>query len=192
LVTQLEIVRGPEPTSHTHTSWITLHGRSIDTSCATCHEPVDDAMDYTELIGKPPADGSFCGNSACHGPDWEYTGFKATELIPILERQLYILQNTSPYLLEGVPLNYDATFAAMFNGRCVFCHGPVNPDAELNLSSYDAILAGSSSGAILISGDPDNSLLIQRQSEPRDHFGQVLDEELEALREWIAAGAPEK
>jgi hypothetical protein len=43
----------------------------------------------------------------------------------------------------------------------------------------------------MIPGDPDGSLIVQRQSGSRDHFGQMLDDELEAVREWIAAGAPE-
>jgi nitrate/TMAO reductase-like tetraheme cytochrome c subunit/mono/diheme cytochrome c family protein len=191
LVTNLELVRGPEPPSHTHSSWITLHGKAIDSSCAACHEPADDSIDYTQLEGKPPPGDSFCGNEACHGPDWEFTGFDSPELQPVLERQTYILLNTSPYLLEGVPRNYDETFRAMFNGRCAGCHSGNNPEAGLDLSSYDAIMAGSPDGPGLIPGDPDGSLIIQRQSEPEPHFGQVLPDELEALREWIAAGAPE-
>jgi nitrate/TMAO reductase-like tetraheme cytochrome c subunit len=191
LVTELELVRGPEPPSHTHSSWITLHGKVIDSSCAACHTPADDSVDYTQLTGKPLADGSFCGNSACHGPDWEFTGFDSPELVPVLERQKYILLNTSPYLLEGVPRNYEETFKAMFNGRCTGCHSGNNPEAGLDLSSYETILAGSPDAPVLISGDPDGSLIIQRQSQSEPHFGQVLPDELEALREWIAAGALE-
>lgn len=191
LVTNLELVRGPEPPSHTHSSWITLHGKAIDSSCAACHEPADDSIDYTQLEGKPPPGDSFCGNEACHGPDWEFTGFDSPELQPVLERQTYILLNTSPYLLEGVPRNYDETFRAMFNGRCAGCHSGNNPEAGLDLSSYDAIMAGSPDGPGLIPGDPDGSLIVQRQSQSEPHFGQVLPDELEALREWIAAGAPE-
>lgn len=191
LVTNLELVRGPEPPSHTHSSWITLHGKVIDSSCAACHTPADDSIDYTQLTGKPPADSSFCGNAACHGPDWVFTGFDSPELQPVLERQKYILQNTSPYLLEGVPRNYEETFKALFNGRCAGCHSGNNPEAGLDLSSYEAILAGSPDAPVLISGDPDGSLIIQRQSQSEPHFGQVLPDELEALREWIAAGTPE-
>ena len=191
LVTNLELVRGPEPPSHTHSSWITLHGKVIDSSCAACHTPAEDSIDYTQLTGKPPADGSFCGNSACHGPDWEFTGFDSPDLEPVLERQKYILLNTSPYLLDGVPHNYEETFKALFNGRCAGCHSGSNAEAGLDLSSYKAILAGSPDGPALIPNDADGSLIIQRQTQPEPHFGQVLPDELEALRDWIAAGAPE-
>jgi nitrate/TMAO reductase-like tetraheme cytochrome c subunit len=191
LVTNIELVRGPEPPSHTHTSWITLHGRVIDSSCAACHPPNDVAVDYTQLEGKPPNDGSFCGNSGCHASEWTYAGFGAEALKPVLDRQLYILLNTSPYLLEGVPRTYEGTFAAMFNGRCAFCHSGANAEAGLDVSTYQSLLQGSDNGPIIIPGDPDGSLLIQQQSGPRDHFGQVLDDELEALREWVLSGAPE-
>ncbi len=191
LVTQIELPRGPEPPSHTHSSWITLHGRSIDNSCAACHAPEDPTVDYTALEGKPPSDGSFCGNSACHANEWRYAGFDNPALQPVLNRQLYILLNTSPYLLEGVPRTYEATYRALFNGRCTYCHAGENAEAGLDLSSYEGLLAGSNNGPVLVPGDPASSLIIQRQSEARDHFGQVLDDELEELTAWVAAGAPE-
>lgn len=88
-VTNVSIVRGAEPASHTHSAWIALHGRAIDATCAQCHPPLDPATDWTQLNGsKPPADNSFCGNSACHQPVWQYTGFVSPKMQPILERQL--------------------------------------------------------------------------------------------------------
>lgn len=192
LTTDIEIGKGPEPPSHTHTSWMTLHGKAVDSSCATCHASDNLDLDFTELEGKPPSDGSFCGNSACHDPEWTYTGFDSPELIPYLEQQLYILQNTSPYLLEGVPRTYESTFRAMFEGRCTFCHSGTEATAGLDLSTYEGALQGGQNGPGIVPGDPAASLVIARQSEARDHFGQVLDDELEALHEWILDGAPQE
>jgi hypothetical protein len=42
-----------------------------------------------------------------------------------------------------------------------------------------------------VPGDPEASLLLEVQSAASEHFGQVLDDELAALREWILEGAPE-
>ncbi len=192
LVTEIELVRGPEPPSHTHSSWITLHGKVIDSSCAACHQPTDPRVDYTELEEPPPSDGSFCGNSACHANEWVFAGFDAPELQPVLDRQQYILLHTSPYLLEGVPRTYNETFKAMFDGRCVFCHSGPQAEAGLDLSSYEGLMAGGQDGPVVVPGDPGASELIARQSGPSDHFGQVLDDELEALREWVANGAPQE
>ena len=101
------------------------------------------------------------------------------------------MQNTSPYLLEGVPRTYEATFRAMFQGRCVFCHSGPDASGDFDASSYDGIIQGGRSGPGIVPGDAAASLIIQRQSEAREHFGQVLDDELDALGEWISAGAPE-
>jgi mono/diheme cytochrome c family protein len=192
LTTEIELSEGPEPRSHTHSSWITLHGRAIDSSCAACHEPASPDIDYTELEGKPPPSDSFCGNVACHANEWEYTGFDEPALEPVLERQLYILLNTSPYLLEGAPRTYQGTFKAMFDGRCVQCHTDPQPEGGLDLSSYEAMMAGGDSGPAVAPGDPDASLLIQRQTGTLEHFGQLLEEEITAVRQWIEAGAPQE
>jgi mono/diheme cytochrome c family protein len=170
---------------------MTLHGKAVDSSCAACHSSDNLDLDFSELEGKPPSDGSFCGNSSCHDPDWTYTGFDSPELVPYLEQQLFVLRNTSPYLLEGVPQTYDATFRAMFEGRCVFCHSGSEASANLDLSTYESLLLGGKNGPAIVPGDPNTSLIVQRQSEARDHFGQMLDDELEAIQAWILAGAPE-
>jgi mono/diheme cytochrome c family protein len=192
LVTSIELVRGPEPPSHTHTSWITLHGKAIDSSCAACHQPGNESIDHTKLEGKPETDDSFCGNSACHEVEWSYTGFDSPALEPYLERQLYLLQNTSPYLLEGVPHTYEATFKTLIEGRCLFCHSGSEAEADLDLSSYEGLLSGGKSGPAILPSEPDASPIIIRQSGARDHFGQMLDDELQAVRNWIAVGAPEE
>ncbi len=191
LVTNIEILRGAEPPSHVHSSWITLHGNAIDTSCASCHVPKDDSVDYTELEGKPVSDGSFCGNSACHANEWQFAKFNVPALEPVVDRQLYLLLNTSPFLLDGVPRTYKSTFSAMFNSRCTFCHSGPSAEAGLDLSSYESMMKGSKNGAVIVPGDSAGSVLIQRQSANRAHFGQVLDDEREELIKWVDAGAPE-
>jgi len=191
LVTEIELAGGPEPPSHTHSNWIVLHGHAIDSSCAACHAPNDPSVDLTSLEGKPPADGSFCGNSACHANEWVYAGFDSPALEPYLEQQIYILRNTSPYLLEGVPLTYEGTFRALLDGRCSGCHGAPEYKAGMDLSTYEGLLAGSNNGPVIDLDNPENSVLIQRQSQATEHPGQMLDDELEAFINWIAAGLPE-
>jgi hypothetical protein len=92
-VTSVSIVRGAEPASHTHHAWIGLHGRAIDQTCAQCHPPLDPATDWTLLNGqKPSADGSFCGNSACHQTEWKFTGYDAPGMQPLMEQQLDLIR----------------------------------------------------------------------------------------------------
>jgi nitrate/TMAO reductase-like tetraheme cytochrome c subunit len=96
-VTNIGIVRGPEPVSHRSTSWISLHNKAIDTTCAGCHPPKDPKVDYTKLNGsKPPMDGSFCGNVSCHGTEWKYMGLDSAAVKPILDTQLAALKAAEP------------------------------------------------------------------------------------------------
>lgn len=194
LTTNIEIVNGQEPASHTHTSWIALHGKAFDSTCFGCHTN-DDPKGFIEQLqttGKPPTDGSFCGNVACHSNAWTYAGFDAPELTPILERQLYILQNTSPYITPGVPATYETGFQALFDGRCTACHSGPAPKAELDLSSYAGILKGGSSGPGITPGNLNASEIYKKQTSKPAHFGQMIRDELDALEQWILAGAPEK
>jgi hypothetical protein len=62
----------------------------------------------------------------------------------------------------------------------------------LNLTTYSTAMSGSQNGPVIIPGDPDNSLLIQKQSGEQPHFGQLSPDELQLVTEWIAAGAPEQ
>ena len=93
-ITQVSIVRGAEPASHTHSMWIALHGKAIDQTCSSCHPPVDPALDWTMLNGQiPPVDESFCGNSACHQSTWSFAGFDSPGLQPLLQQQLETIKN---------------------------------------------------------------------------------------------------
>jgi hypothetical protein len=51
-------------------------------------------------------------------------------------------------------------------------------------------MAGSSNGPVVVIGDPGHSKLVEVQSG--EHFGKLSNEELELVKQWIAAGAPEK
>ena len=61
----------------------------------------------------------------------------------------------------------------------------------LDLTSYQTMMAGSEDGPVIISGDPDGSLLVQVQSGATPHFGQLSPDELAIITEWILAGTPE-
>jgi hypothetical protein len=61
----------------------------------------------------------------------------------------------------------------------------------LNLSSYQGALDGGDTGPGVVPGDPDASLIIQRQVTG-DHPGQLSGSELDIIRDWIASGASEQ
>jgi hypothetical protein len=52
-------------------------------------------------------------------------------------------------------------------------------------------MAGSQNGPVIVAGDADASLLVQKQSGDQPHYGQLIPEELELIKQWINAGVPE-
>ena len=53
-------------------------------------------------------------------------------------------------------------------------------------------MAGGQSGPAIVPGDPNGSLLVQKQSGSEPHFSQLNSDELKLVVDWISAGAPEK
>ena len=187
--TNIELISGPEPPSHTHTSWIALHGQAYNSTCKSCHEVSEEIANAKVLTEKPAADDTFCGNEACHGSVWTYAGFGANELQPLLEDELFHLLNISPYLIFENP-TFENTFSELFNGRCTACHNSSDLFAGLDLSSYETTLLGGKNGPGIIAGDPGSSLVFIKQNDPDGHFSQLLNDEIDALEAWIEAGAP--
>jgi len=87
-------------------------------------------------------------------------------------------------------VTWDGGVGEMLNTKCGTCHNASALLGGLDLTSYQGALTGGNSGPGFVSGDPDNSPIVIRQ-EAGNHPGQLTPEELELLKEWIAAGAPE-
>jgi hypothetical protein len=60
------------------------------------------------------------------------------------------------------------------------------------LTAYQDALSGGQDGPVIVPGDPDGSLLVQKQTSDKPHFAQLNMEELDLVVKWIEAGAPEK
>ena len=83
--------------------------------------------------------------------------------------------------------NYVSTIGPLLGERCGVCHGA---GASLNVTDYDALMAGSSSGPVIVAGDPDRSQIVEVLRG--EHFAQLSQAELDILIEWIVNGAPEQ
>jgi len=178
-VADIEISRGPEPESHFNPNWIALHRDIFDSTCESCHT-VDDPGGTSN--------NSFCSNSACHGSVYTYAGFDAPALREILEEQL------PPPPSEATPVDVEnPTFVSyvgpLFASKCGACHGSSAQQKGLDLSTYASTMQGGDSGASILAGDSAGSLLVEVQSG--SHFATFSTDELEIIRNWIDAGAPE-
>ena len=158
-----------------------MHNQAFNDSCADCH-----------TINDPggTSNTSFCSNSACHGNVYTYAGFDAPALREILKDQL-----PAPAPTPEVPANvdnptFDAYIGPLFASKCTVCHGGSSPQKGLDLSTYASAMKGAEDGPVIIPGDSAGSKLVQVQSGK--HFANLSSEELDLVKKWIDAGAPEK
>jgi hypothetical protein len=180
-VTKIEISTGAEPESHRNPNWISLHNQAFGSSCTACHT-MDDPGGTSNT--------SFCSNSACHGNVFTFAGFDAPKLREILKSQLPLPEPTAEVpTLSGAP-TYENYVKALVTTKCAGCHGDL-ATAGLNMLTYEGIMKGGSEGPVIIPGDMANSKLVQVQSTG-SHFANLTVDELEIIKQWINAGAPEK
>lgn len=179
-VTNLEISNGLEPETHLHANWIGMHRDVFDYTCENCHTTEDPGG---------VSNTSFCSNSACHGNVYEYAGFDAPALREILRSQLPPPPPPPPSLTND-SLTFDGLIGALLTMRCGSCHGEEGVEG-LNLATYETMMTGGTNGPSIVAGDPENSLIIQKQTGDKPHFAQLPQEELDIIVEWILDGAPE-
>ncbi len=85
----------------------------------------------------------------------------------------------------------------LLQARCYACHGALKQKAGLRLDTAALLLKGGESGAAVKPGDAAGSLLIEKvmapdidERMPPEHEGEPFKlEEVQILRDWIAAGA---
>jgi cytochrome b subunit of formate dehydrogenase len=87
-------------------------------------------------------------------------------------------------------MTWDGYFSGLFRNRCGSCHG-ITSVGGLSLATYQDALKGGNSGPAIVPGNPDASVLVQKQSTG-NHPGQLTIDELNQVIAWILAGAPEK
>ncbi len=92
---------------------------------------------------------------------------------------------------ETAPTTWEGGIGAIFQTTCTGCHGADTQLGGLNLSSYASALAGGGSGVGIVPGDAQGSQIVIKQSAG-GHPGQLTDEQLKLIIDWINAGAPEQ
>ncbi len=94
---------------------------------------------------------------------------------------------------ENSPVpKFESDIAPILEARCLKCHGDGKLEAGLDLRRRFLIVKGGDSGAGLVEGNPDESLLLQKidadEMPPKDE-GRLDDKQKALLRRWIASGA---
>ena len=128
------------------------------------------------------------GGSITHGSDY------LTRYMPGRLRALFPSSG-----LTGVSPDsfYAQHIDAVFEAKCVACHGGGTQKAGLRLDSYGNVMRGGKDGAVIVLGTPEASLLLARVTlAPSDpHFmpaegrTPLTPDEVSTIRAWIKAGA---
>ncbi|MGE0755580.1 MAG: DUF1549 domain-containing protein [Pirellulaceae bacterium] len=90
------------------------------------------------------------------------------------------------------PLIFETDIAPLFAARCTRCHGGEKLEAGLDLRRRFLIEQGGDSGAAIVRGRPDDSVLIQRieaDEMPPPEEGRLDAKQKQLLRNWVAGGA---
>jgi hypothetical protein len=95
------------------------------------------------------------------------------------------------------PSFYDARVAPIFEQHCVGCHGEKKHKAELRLDSFEHLMKGSDTGAVVKAGDTKASELFRRitlpseddEVMPSDGKPHLSANEIKVIELWIAGGA---
>ncbi|MCH2201739.1 MAG: PSD1 and planctomycete cytochrome C domain-containing protein [Fuerstiella sp.] len=112
-------------------------------------------------------------------------------ILPLLTLLSSCLISVSPGR-AAADLTYEQHIRPIFRQHCFDCHGAEErKEAELDLRLVRFMTDGGESGPAIVSGEPGDSLLIQRirDGEMPPGEAKVSVEELTLLEQWVAAGA---
>ncbi|MBL9132716.1 MAG: PSD1 domain-containing protein [Verrucomicrobiaceae bacterium] len=84
----------------------------------------------------------------------------------------------------------------IFETKCLECHNPKKVKGKLLMDTAANLLKGGETGAGLVAGQPDKSLIVERMILPKDHDdimppkgGPLPANEIAVIKQWIAEGA---
>ena len=112
----------------------------------------------------------------------------------------FILQPVLADAEEIVPLEdavvFDHVIRPIFESKCISCHNAEKLKGRLKLTDSVSIIKGGKTGALFVSGRPDESLMLKRIHLPvgeKKHMPpsgkpQLTYEEMELLHHWIKSG----
>src|SRR5580704_15513534 len=88
---------------------------------------------------------------------------------------------------------FEASVRPLFQAKCWRCHGEAAQKAGLDLRTAAGALRGGESGAAVVPGRPDQSLLYEKVHDgamPPAKKDRLSESEVAAVRRWIEARAP--
>src|SRR5438132_1520001 len=90
-------------------------------------------------------------------------------------------------------ITYADDLLPILRDSCLNCHNPDKKKAGLDLSTYQATMAGGDNGIVVKPGDPSASLLIKSITHAEEPFmpqkaDKLADAKINLVRTWVATG----
>ncbi|MEY2409739.1 MAG: hypothetical protein QOF48_2409, partial [Verrucomicrobiota bacterium] len=90
-------------------------------------------------------------------------------------------------------VTYNDHVLPLIEQHCANCHNPDKKKGDLILTSYNALLKGGGSGAVVVSGNVDGSKMWKAITHAEDptmppNKPKLADKDLDVFRNWIAGG----
>src|ERR1051325_1251517 len=109
-------------------------------------------------------------------------------------RNLVFLAATACFAQTAGTIDFNREVHAILASRCLVCHSQEKRSGGLSLATYDDVLSGGRSGAIVRPGNSANSLVVQRLNGPpstRMPLGgaALTAAEIGVITTWIDQGA---
>ena len=109
-------------------------------------------------------------------------------------RIVSILVSLCIFVLPAAGVDFTADIEPIFETKCYTCHGEQQQLGQLRLDSRDVVMADGPGGSRVVPHSPDASSLYQRvaglgEGNRMPMGGQLSDQEIENIRQWIEAGA---
>jgi uncharacterized membrane protein/mono/diheme cytochrome c family protein len=134
------------------------------------------------------------GASMTHGPDFLWEAFRRIDPTTPSPTGLDLAASNTTAADSAIAAPHVHEF---FQQYCFSCHGSTKQKGDLALDSPNRITEGGYTGPVLVAGDAQASLLIQRLRLPIDHDDrmpprskrQPSEPEIQAIERWINSGA---
>ena len=97
--------------------------------------------------------------------------------------------------LEAIPqadISYSKDVYPILESRCDKCHMGSFTSENLNMETYDSLMAGSQNGAVIVAGNAKESLLARKilKGEMPKRGTKLTSAQVQIIIDWINTGAP--
>lgn len=176
------------------------------TSSSSVEAVIDELFSYTATAADPDGTTPILGFE--NVPSWMDTSGNVISGTPTAETPdtSFIVTASDDFLsvtgevavtivTEAPQISYAQQIQPIFNANCAgsSCHIGGNANG-LRLNDHSTLMQGGNSGAVVIPGNPDNSIIVRRLEgsiTPQMPFGRspLPQATIQLIRDWIAEGA---